>query len=86
MKKLLVIAIAAFAFTACNSSSKPAEGSATDSNAAATEQTTPPTEGTTTAPAEGTAPAPVEGTTTAPAEGTTTAPAEAAPATPAEKH
>jgi hypothetical protein len=83
MKKLLVIAIAAFAFTACNSSSKPAEGENHDTTA--TEQPAAPAEGTT-MPAEGTAPAPAEGTTTAPAEGATSTPAEAAPAAPAEKH
>jgi PBP1b-binding outer membrane lipoprotein LpoB len=33
MKKLLVIAIAAFAFTACNNSAAPAEGTETDTTA-----------------------------------------------------
>lgn len=39
MKKLLVIAIAAFAFTACNNAAKTEETTATDSPAATTEPT-----------------------------------------------
>ncbi|MDI1235565.1 MAG: hypothetical protein PSX81_14910 [bacterium] len=39
MKKLFVIAIAAFAFTACNNSAKPEETTATDS--AATSEVAP---------------------------------------------
>ncbi len=52
MKKLLVIAIAAFAFTACNSSSK-TEGE-NHGDTTATEQPAAPAEGATTTPAEAT--------------------------------
>jgi PBP1b-binding outer membrane lipoprotein LpoB len=74
MKKLFVIAIAAFAFTACNNGGK-TETKVDDTTAQQTQ--TPPVEGTTTTPpAEGTTTTPpAEGTTTTPpAEGTTTTP------------
>lgn len=41
MKKLLVIAIAAFAFTACNNSAAPAEGTETDTTATAPVEAAP---------------------------------------------
>jgi hypothetical protein len=75
MKKLLVIAIAAFAFTACNNGAKTDEGTAKDSTAA---EATPATPEATPATPEAT-PATPEATPATP---------EAAPATeaaPAEK-
>lgn len=55
MKKLLVIAIAAFAFTACNNAAKTEETTATDSPAATTETPAATPVDTTAAPADTTA-------------------------------
>jgi hypothetical protein len=80
MKKLLVIAIAAFAFSACNNA-KTNEGTAGDTTKPAAE-VTPVTPENNTPPADPNAPA--QGTTPAPAEGNTPA-AAPAPAPAADK-